>query len=115
MGLKLLTLRVDDTCARCAAAIPARSRAWSDHGSTSVVCVICEPLRLDDPFPLPEIERASSGSQNGWEHQGGPDGQDHEVGERPGPGVVGRVMKLLADEPSTTTEHPNGTMRERRL
>ena len=115
MRLRLLTLRGGDTCARCAAAIPARSRAWWDHRARSVVCVICEPVRFDDPLPPPEIERATSASSPAREHHRGSDELDREVEARSGPGVLGRVMKLLADEPATTTAHPNVAVRERRL
>ena len=114
MRLKLLTLRGDDTCARCAAAIPARSKAWWGHEASSVVCVICEPLRLDDPLPPPEIERAKAVPATSPHHRAS-DVHDRETRPRSGPGVLGRVMKLLADEPSTTTAHPNEAARERRL
>jgi hypothetical protein len=80
-----------------------------------MVCVICEPLRFDDPLPPPEIERASLPTPTAREHRRGPDDQGRLAGATSGPGVLGRVMKLLADDPSTTTAHPNVAVSERRL
>ena len=116
MGLKLLTLRHDDTCARCSATVPARSRAWWDRYSSSVVCVICEPVRGSDPLPPPTaIERATAGASTGRGYQGRVAGQDREIEAGRGPSVLGRVMRLLADEPSSTAASANGVEGERRL
>jgi hypothetical protein len=113
MRLRLLTLRDDDLCARCAAPIPARSRAWQDDRSAAV-CVLCEPLRFDDPFPPPDIERTSADAPTAREFGHGPHERSRTNGSSAGAGVLGRVMRLLADEPSATT-HLNGAVRERRL
>lgn len=116
MGLKLLTLRRGDTCVRCSTAVPARSRAWWDRYSTSVVCVICEPVRSDDPLPPPPaIERGAPRASTEREYQRRAAEQGHEIGVRSRPGLVGRVMKLLADEPSSRTAYATGAEGERRL
>lgn len=116
MSLKLLTLRRDDTCARCVTAVPARSRAWWDPYSKSVVCVICEPVRFDDPLPPPaEIVRGVAGASARREYERRAAAHDRAIDERWGPGLVGRVMKLLAYEPSSTTAYAKGAEGERRL
>lgn len=116
MGLSLLTLHRGDTCMRCATAVPARSRAWWDRSSKSVVCVICEPVRSDDPLPPPPaIERGTPRASTEREYQRRAAEQGHEIGARSRPGLVGRAMKLLADEPPSRTADPNGAEGERRL
>ncbi|HSM65799.1 MAG TPA: nuclease-related domain-containing protein [Ilumatobacteraceae bacterium] len=105
MGLKLLTLRSDETCVRCARPVPARSRAWWDRYARSMVCVICEPVRSDDPLPPPPtIERGTVSSA-----------QQVAERDRRAPGLVGRVMRLLADEPTTTNADAKRGEGERRL
>lgn len=121
MGLELLTLHSDDTCGQCATAVPARSRAWWDRYSGSVVCVICEPVRSDDPVPPPlAIERGTVGSSTVPEHRrrSGEHNGGNEASGGPGMGggssVVGRMMRLLADEPAWPSG-TNGAASERRL
>jgi hypothetical protein len=112
MGLRLLTLHHEGTCVRCSVAVPARSRAWWDRYSKSVVCVICEPVRRDDPLPPPPaIERSTAAAiaAADW-----PNGHASDNGHRRGAALVGRMMKLLADSPSSTPDPP-GAEGERRL
>lgn len=116
MGLTLLTLPRGNTCVRCSTAVPARSRAWWDRYSKSVVCVICEPVRSDDPVPPPSaIERGTPRASTEREYQRRVAEQDRETGARWAPGLVGRVMRLLADEPVSRTADAGGADGERRL
>jgi len=116
MALKLLKLRRDDTCARCATAVSARSMAWWDRYSTSVVCVICEPVRRDDPLPPPPaIERGAAGASAEQEYERRVAKHQEEIEARWGSGLVGRLMRSLAEEPASTTAFATGADGERRL
>ena len=81
-----------------------------------MVCVICEPVRSDDPLPPPTtIERTTAHASTEREYRRRTANADHGIDAGRGPSVLGRVMKLLADEPSSTTASVNGVEGERRL
>jgi hypothetical protein len=78
--------------------------------------VICEPVRLDDPLPPPpEIERGTVGASPERAAHSRPAHLERGLAARSAPGLVGRVMKMLADEPSSVTASANGSEGERRL
>ena len=81
-----------------------------------MVCVICEPVRSDDPLPPPTtIERTTAHASTEREYRRRTANADHGIDAGRGPSVLGRVMKLLADEPASTTASVNGVEGERRL
>jgi hypothetical protein len=43
MDARVIPLRYDGTCASCATAVPAKTRAWWDRASKEVTCVQCRP------------------------------------------------------------------------
>ncbi|MDX6216837.1 MAG: hypothetical protein QOG99_2421, partial [Frankiales bacterium] len=56
--MKVLALRRDDTCTRCAAPLPAGTRAYWDAAARETVCAPClEGATVPDQPAAPSIEQ----------------------------------------------------------
>jgi hypothetical protein len=133
-----MSLRRDDTCASCAASVPAGSTAWWISNERSVYCVPCWPSErtpadsstpnaveatttatsgpIGTPLPPPPpIEVGTAGISARQEYERRTAKAERQVEAKWGTGRVGRIAKALADEPSSTTAWAKGADGEQRL
>ncbi len=130
-----MPLRRDDTCASCAVFVPAGSTAWWVQRERAVYCVSCgrpEGGDRGDPAsststrlplstggaplpPPPPIETGTAGISARKEYERRTARAERQIEAKWGTGRIGRIAKLLAEEPQTTTAHAKGADGEERL
>lgn len=116
-----MAIRRPDTCARCDAPLPSKTRAWWDSDERTVTCVLCRPQpqpAAPEPQPLPPpkpIDHGTGGisAQREYERRAERAQRRHE--EAHGTGIVGKATRLLTPEPRSTAAWAKGADGERRL
>lgn len=135
MPTQLMAIRRPDTCATCDAPLPARTQAWWDSSARSITCTACrpadsarttaptrtvraQPAVTPPPAPLPPpvpIDCGIGGLSAEKEYRRRVAKHDRQIEEKWGTGRIGKVAKLLATEPASTTAWAKGADGEQRL
>ena len=130
-----MPLRRTDTCTSCAASIPAGTTAWWIKSELAVYCVSCrcaaevdavEPAPVvsvlsprsaaGSPLPPPpSIETGTAGISARKEYERRATKADRQIEAKWGTGRIGRFVKVIAEEPQSTTAHAKGADGEERL
>lgn len=135
MAATFRNLRYDGSCAVCGCATPARSRAWWDAESKRIVCSPCwsgelpaTPVHaapgssatndgsvLSPWAPPTAIVPGTGGVSATKEYERRRAAQDRRIEAKWGTGRIGRIAKVLSDEPQSTPAWAKGADGERRL
>lgn len=135
MAAKLISLRYDSACSVCTVATPARSTAWWDQATKQVICTECAAADATDvlcpadashrdrsadaptaPWAPPAmIDTGTGGVSAAREYERRKAKHERQIEARWGTGRIGRLAKLLSDEPQSTVAWARGAEGERRL
>jgi hypothetical protein len=128
MAAKIVRLRYPSTCAQCAAALPAGTKAWWDPDNRSGTCTGCHGDRPGDtdgigphevavvtvsfPGPGPAAAGVAGGSAR-QEYQRRHERREERIDHRWG--RLAGVVKLVSDDPQSAMAWAKGSEGERRL
>ena len=126
MATKVLALRRDDNCTSCLASLAVGTRAQWDSVAKSVTCLGCvsqpEPHAegvgdgaQDVVAELGPIEPGDPGRSAREEHDRRHAKRQAQIEQKWGTGRLGKVAKLLSDDPQTTKAWAAGASGEERV
>jgi hypothetical protein len=113
--VKVLALRRDDTCTRCAAPLPAGTRAYWDAAARETVCAPClEGATVPDQPAAPSIEQpADSAAGASAQREFARRSARREADVRARHPRLGGLLLALSDDPSSTRVWAQGARGER--
>lgn len=131
MAKQLMAIEGPAACAECSIALPTASRAWWDSKSASVTFTMCRPVpdgpaastqmthapppRPPPPPPVAPLDRGTAGVSAQREYERRVAKHEKRIEEKWGTGRIGRVAKILSDEPQSTKAWAKGAEGEARL
>lgn len=133
MATKVMNLKRDGICSACAVALPQGTRAQWDNVAKHVTCIPCVEVSLPRPAPevpsvlapvpepdvapldLPPIDVGTPGASARKEFDRRHAKREQQIEERWGTGRLGRMAKLLSDDPQSTTAWARGAHGEERV
>lgn len=116
-------MRRDDRCLRCSSPLPAGTKARWDPSERTVTCLACaasegeSPAQpsIDVPPEPPALDVGEPGRSAREEHARRHAKHEAKIEERWGTGRMGRIAKLLSDDPQTTKAWAAGAAGEERV
>ena len=111
MATKVMALRRSDTCSICSTALPAGTRAIWDSTAKTVTCLACPATTASTSMPdtmevevhePPPIDVGDPGRSAREEHARRHAKREAKIEQKWGTGRMGKVAKLLSDDPQTT-------------
>jgi hypothetical protein len=113
MEARLIRLRYDGVCLKCATALSLGGEAWWDPQRKTVTCHSCASGQPADPFAVPQISSSSPGASAQREYERRSTRREMQV--RKDHPMLGGLILATTAEPNSTTAWSKGAQGERRL